>query len=114
MLYQKIQSANGFTNVLTGRTKEAVVATNSKGEYGFLPGESKPYMPIGGIEALKSVLEILEFRPYKFIHKYQITFDDGNDEYMSIIDEGENILQVLFRLMNKTWEVNHITKIEKL
>jgi hypothetical protein len=66
MKFKKIYSKFGFTSVLTGTRNFAIVAINEAGEFGFLPQENKPYMPIGGRYALKSIKEILIYRPYKF------------------------------------------------
>lgn len=66
MKFRKVTSENGFTNCLTGRSSSAVIAINEAGEYGCLPGESTPYMPIGGMKVLKEVKDILIFKPYNF------------------------------------------------
>lgn len=60
----KITKIEGtFTNGRTGRNnKVAYVAENDKGQYGHLPNENKPYMPIGGRLALNAVKDILIFR----------------------------------------------------
>jgi hypothetical protein len=56
------KKVNGKFNTPFGNVVNAYVAVNSKNEFGFLPNESIPYMPIGGVKALKSVLDILIFK----------------------------------------------------
>lgn len=49
-----------FINGFTGRANSSRhYAINSEGKKGCLPGELKPYTPIGGIKALKEVIDIL-------------------------------------------------------
>jgi hypothetical protein len=45
-------SENGFFNPFTGcPTSKRVIVVNNKGQKGCLPGELKPYSPIGGKKA---------------------------------------------------------------
>lgn len=54
-------------NGLTGRAnRSAFVAVNDNGEYGFLIDGAKPYMPVGGRQALKQAWGSLVFRAYAF------------------------------------------------
>ena len=49
-----------FINGYTGRANSSRhYVINSEGKKGCLPGETKPYTPIGGIKALKEVIDIL-------------------------------------------------------
>ena len=51
-----------FINTFTNRTNSyRYVAINEKGQFGCLPGELSPYAPIGGVKALKEVVDILVF-----------------------------------------------------
>jgi len=67
---QKIETMNkvikikgNFVNGYTKRSNNsAYVMTNSLGQFGYLPNESNPYMPIGGRKALLSVESILIFK----------------------------------------------------
>ena len=53
-------SYRGSKNPITGRVKlNWIVAVNSKGQKGCLPGETEPYSPLGGKETLLEVLHIL-------------------------------------------------------
>ena len=73
-MYSATISGNGaFSNSLTGRSnKSAVVAVNDAGEFGFLPGDESPYLPIGGRNALQLVLDCLEFRTFDWGDNVQI------------------------------------------
>ena len=58
--FVKESSEKMFINTFSGRansTRYHVV--NELGQKGCLPGENKAYSPIGGIKALKEVIEIL-------------------------------------------------------
>lgn len=51
-----------FKNVFLGAKFNAYVAVNEKGQFGHLPNELTPYVPIGGIKTLKNVINILVFK----------------------------------------------------
>lgn len=56
----KESSDKEFVNPLTGRGNSyRYYVINSEGKKGCLPNENKPYTPIGGIKALKEVINIL-------------------------------------------------------
>ena len=68
-----ISGKNAFLNSLTGRSnKSAVVAVNDAGEFGFLPGGKSPYLPIGGRNALRLVMDCLEFRAFDYGDNVQV------------------------------------------
>jgi hypothetical protein len=60
----KVIKINGtFVNGYTKRdNKSAYVMINSLGQYGYLPNENTPYMPVGGKQTLLSVESILIFK----------------------------------------------------
>jgi hypothetical protein len=60
----KVIKINGtFVNRYTKRdNKSAYVMFNNLGQYGYLPNENTPYMPIGGKKTLLSVESILIFK----------------------------------------------------
>ena len=61
--FVKQTSDKMFINTFTNRSNSyRYVAVNSKGEHGYLPGEDVPYTPIGGVNALKEVVNILIFK----------------------------------------------------
>jgi hypothetical protein len=52
-----------FVNGFTKRdNSSAYVMVNSLGQYGYLPNEKTPYMPVGGKQTLLSVESILIFK----------------------------------------------------
>jgi hypothetical protein len=52
-----------FANTLTKRENgSAYVMVNELGQYGYLPNENNPYMPVGGKKTLLSVESILIFK----------------------------------------------------
>jgi len=56
-----------FTNTLTGRGNCSTGVATINGElFGFLPNESKPYQPLGGRKVLKSLIDVLVFKPYNY------------------------------------------------
>ena len=56
-----------FTNGFSGRNNcTSGVATIDGELFGFLPNESKPYQPIGGRKVLKSLIDVLVFKPYNY------------------------------------------------
>lgn len=58
--FVKESSEKMFINPFTGRGNSyKFYAINELGKKGCLPGENKAYSPIGGIKALKEVIEIL-------------------------------------------------------
>jgi hypothetical protein len=58
--FVKESSEKMFINPFTGRGNSyKFYAINELGQKGCLPGENKAYSPIGGIKALKEVIEIL-------------------------------------------------------
>ena len=60
--FVKETSEKMFINALSGRGNSVrYIAVNELGQKGCLPGETKPYSPIGGIKALKQVIDILVF-----------------------------------------------------
>lgn len=50
----------GNHSFLGGNAKTYVACLGDK--FGYLPNEATPYMPIGGVKALKSVINILIFK----------------------------------------------------
>lgn len=62
-----LKSDSGFRNNLSKRANgSAVVAVDGEGLFGFLPGENKPYMPVGGRKVLVEIKDILIFKCYDF------------------------------------------------
>lgn len=60
--FVKETSDKMFINNFTGRLNSfRYIAVDNDGKKGCLPGETKPYAPIGGINTLKEVLDILVF-----------------------------------------------------
>ncbi len=58
-----VKLTGSFYNCLTNRTSAHTYAVmNAEGKFGYLPNENKIYTPIGGRKALKSVLDILEWK----------------------------------------------------
>jgi hypothetical protein len=58
--FVKESSEKMFINTFSGRANSTRYhAINELGQKGCLPGENKAYSPIGGIKALKEVIEIL-------------------------------------------------------
>jgi hypothetical protein len=52
-----------FVNGFTKRdNNSSYVMVNSLGQYGYLPNENTPYMPVGGKQTLLSVESILIFK----------------------------------------------------
>ena len=64
----KFATLNGnFTNTLSGRSNGTSGVATINGElFGFLPNESTPYQPLGGRKVLKSLIDILVFKPFDF------------------------------------------------
>jgi hypothetical protein len=60
--FVKETSATGFINGFTGRTNYYRYIAMKGNKKGYLPNENKPYSPIGNIKALKTVIDILEWR----------------------------------------------------
>jgi hypothetical protein len=60
--FTKIESEKKFFNPFTNKVCSIAIVAEKEGKFGYLPGEEKPYMPIGGVNALKEVIDILEFR----------------------------------------------------
>ena len=59
--FKKLEGS--FINGLSGRkNKSAIIAVDSNGRVGYLPDSDTPYMPVGGVKTLKSVINILVFR----------------------------------------------------
>lgn len=58
--FVKESSEKMFINTFSGRLNSTrYYAINELGQKGCLPGENVPYTPIGGIKALKEVIQIL-------------------------------------------------------
>jgi hypothetical protein len=58
--FEKQTSDKMFINGFTGRGNSyTYIAVNENGQKGYLPNATAPYMPIGGVKALKEVLDIL-------------------------------------------------------
>lgn len=58
--FVKESSEKMFTNPFTGKGNSTrYYAINELGQKGCLPGETVAYSPIGGIKALKEVLDVL-------------------------------------------------------
>ena len=62
-----LSGSEAFISGFGGRSgSSSVAAVNDAGEFGFLPGEDAPYMPIGGRKAIAAVIDVLEFKAYEF------------------------------------------------
>jgi len=59
VIFVKEQSEKMFSNEFTGRSNSYRYIAMMNNKKGCLPGEVKPYSPVGGIKALKEVLNIL-------------------------------------------------------
>jgi hypothetical protein len=58
-----IKITGTFANSLTKRENNSTyVMVNELGQYGYLPNENTPYMPVGGKKTLLSVESILIFK----------------------------------------------------
>jgi hypothetical protein len=55
----KVEGEKMFINTLTGRGNSSAIYAEKDGKKGCLPGESNPYMPLGGRKAILEVLDIL-------------------------------------------------------
>lgn len=60
--FVKETSEKGFVNGFTNRRNSVRYYATKECKKGYLPNEENPYTPIGGIKALKEVIDILEWR----------------------------------------------------
>jgi hypothetical protein len=60
----QIVKVKGLKQAFLGGKFQSYVAVNERMQFGCLPNESTPYLPLGGKKTLESVLSILEFKTF--------------------------------------------------